>query len=295
MVEYRVQNSMKPFDLIFMDINMPVMDGLKATLMICKLNTGTPVIAMSANSAPAEKEQYIAHGMIDCLNKPFTSKELSSCLLKYLKPVSTDADIQSEAPRSIDKTQDAQDEEKLRNKLIHNFVKNNKNIYSEITKGISEGDIKLAHRLAHTLKSNAGFLDKKALQIAAENVENLLNNKEDPDLKSAAGQSAMAALKTELDAVLNEFEPLIEEILNGASRINGTNPVSYDRQKARFLFDELEIMFDGGSLECLSRIDSLRLIPGTEELIRQMEYFEFDTAIKTLALLKKECMEINRT
>jgi CheY-like chemotaxis protein len=278
----RVQNGLKPFDLIFMDINMPVMDGLEATEKICKLNTGTPVVALSANSAPAEKEQYLAHGMTDCLNKPFTPKELSSCLLKYLKP----------ADASEDETRNVQDEEKLRNKLINNFVKNNKTIYSQITKAISEGDIKLAHRLAHTLKGNAGILGKTALQKAADDVENLLKNNEDLDLKSATYQSAMAVLETELDAVLKEFEPLVDEIgRRNVSKVSEANSGTYDKQKAQALFDELEAMLDGGSVDCLNLIDSLRLIPGTEELIQQMEYFEFDTAIKTLEQLREQNKE----
>jgi CheY-like chemotaxis protein len=83
----RIQSGGKPFDLVFMDIQMPVMDGLAAGAEINKMKAGTPVIAMTATATPADREEYAAHGMPDCVNKPFTSQELWSCLLKYLTPV----------------------------------------------------------------------------------------------------------------------------------------------------------------------------------------------------------------
>lgn len=83
-VTRRQMNGEKPFDLILMDINMPVMDGLEAATKIRKLNTGVPVIAMTPNCALPEREKYQAHGMVDCLCKPFTLQELQDCLLKYM-------------------------------------------------------------------------------------------------------------------------------------------------------------------------------------------------------------------
>jgi CheY-like chemotaxis protein len=280
MVASRVQNSIKPFALIFMDIFMPVMDGIEATDEIVKLNTGAPVIAMTASSTPSDREKYMAHGMSDCLNKPFTPKELLACIEKYLKPLAS-AQVNQDTRNTQDT--DLRAEEKLRIKLINNFVRNNKTIYNEITKAIDEGDIKLAHRLVHTLKGNAGILGKTRLQKAAQNAENLLINEKD-----RTDQFTMEAVKTELDAVIKEFEPLVDE-----SWLNGEAVPSepFDREKAQVLFEELEVLLDGGDLECLRLIDSLRRIPGSTGLIQQLEYFEFDAAMKTLAQIKKEWTE----
>ena len=88
-VQDRVKNSEKPFDLIFMDILMPVMDGVDATTEIIKLNTGTPIIAMTSVNISSDREKYISCGMSECMSKPFTSKELLECLMKYLTPVYT--------------------------------------------------------------------------------------------------------------------------------------------------------------------------------------------------------------
>jgi CheY-like chemotaxis protein len=196
----RIQNGTKPFDLIFMDIYMPVMGGLDAATEIGKLKTGTPVIAMTPDNTPADREEYLAHGMADSLNKPFTSKELTECLVKYLKPQPV-----SPAPPNEKKyiqDGDIRFEEELKNKFIRIFVNNNKNKYNEITKAVDGGDIKTAHRLAHSLKGNAGMIGKKRLQRAAGDVQDLLKE-ENLYLESEVYHSVMGALKSELEAVIN--------------------------------------------------------------------------------------------
>jgi CheY-like chemotaxis protein len=86
-VKERLENNEPPFDLIFMDIFMPVMDGIEAAQSITALNTGTPIVAATANVMPGELENYRENYMQDCLAKPYTSQELWSILLKYMKPM----------------------------------------------------------------------------------------------------------------------------------------------------------------------------------------------------------------
>ena len=84
MIKERIANKEKPYDLIFMDIHMPVMDGLEAAEKISSLNIDTPVVAMTANVMTSDRELYRQLGMSDCVGKPFTSQELWACLLKYI-------------------------------------------------------------------------------------------------------------------------------------------------------------------------------------------------------------------
>ena len=85
-VQERVMNGEKPFDLIFMDMFMPVMDGIEAASRIAAMETGSPIVAMTANVMVDELENYRNNGMVDYIGKPFTSQELWRCLLKYLTP-----------------------------------------------------------------------------------------------------------------------------------------------------------------------------------------------------------------
>jgi len=82
----RVQQS--DYDLIFMDVQMPEMDGLEATRIIRKrLRHNSPmIIAMTANAMPEDREKCLEAGMDDYLSKPFKPRELQQILEKY-KPI----------------------------------------------------------------------------------------------------------------------------------------------------------------------------------------------------------------
>lgn len=76
------------FDLILMDVNMPIMDGLTATKLIKayeKENNlkNTPIVALTANSIVGDREKYLANGMDDYLSKPIIFDDLKQILHKY--------------------------------------------------------------------------------------------------------------------------------------------------------------------------------------------------------------------
>ncbi|MFT5106097.1 MAG: two-component system sensor histidine kinase/response regulator [Pseudoalteromonas tetraodonis] len=77
------------FDLIFMDIQMPVMDGTEATRRIRSLDdplkSQTTIIALTANAMKGDDEQYLAAGMNDYLAKPLDPKELQAMIAKWLR------------------------------------------------------------------------------------------------------------------------------------------------------------------------------------------------------------------
>ena len=73
------------YDLIFLDVQMPVMDGYTAVRKLrAELQLNTPVIAMTAHAMPGEKEKCIALGMNDYLPKPLIEEDLIAMLKKYL-------------------------------------------------------------------------------------------------------------------------------------------------------------------------------------------------------------------
>ena len=271
MVQSRMEKGEKQFDLIFMDIHMPVMDGLEATAKIFEFNAEIPIVAMTANIMSDDMEIYRKSGMNDCLGKPFTSQELWRCLMKYFTPVSIG---------TVQKNAQIEADMELQKNLQIVFVKNNQRKFQEIADALGAGDIKLAHRLAHTLKSNAGQIGKLILQQAAADVEHQLK-----DGVNLVTPQQMSILETELNAVLAEFAPLANE--PSPSALAQTEPL-LDAQSVRELTEKLEPLLEMGSPECQKFIDSLRLIPGSETLIQQIEDFEFETAAATLAGLKKE-------
>lgn len=79
----QVKKQTKPFDIIFMDIQMPIMNGYEATKEIRKLNFKNPVIACTASGLQDEKDSYFTNGMNDVLIKPFKKNDVLTILKKW--------------------------------------------------------------------------------------------------------------------------------------------------------------------------------------------------------------------
>jgi HPt (histidine-containing phosphotransfer) domain-containing protein len=182
-------------------------------------------------------------------------------------------------------------EQEFQRSLNVMFLKNNTKKFREITKALNEGDIKLAHRLVHTLKGNSGQLGKIPLQQAAQTVERQLKDEE-----NLVTEEQLRTLEIELNAVLSHMATEFPEQLDDYPSIAG-NPESneewLDEKSMLELIEKLELQLKMGSPDCQQFIGAFRLIPGNEELkaqlIQQMDDFDFDGAMVSLAELKKNC------
>ena len=177
--------------------------------------------------------------------------------------------------------EDSFNEDPFFNKMLLHFVKNNQNVYEEISTAIQSKDMILAHRLAHNLKSNAGHIKKSALQTAAKDLEQEL--KED-----RSSEVLLQVLKAELDLVLEELAPLLEEKEKEKEREKGQPQVSLALDEIEDIVAVLEPMLTSGNAAYLEYLDRLKQIPGSEQLVEQMENFDSSAASATLAILKKE-------
>ncbi|MCL2497061.1 MAG: ATP-binding protein [Symbiobacteriaceae bacterium] len=268
-VQARIDMGAKPFDLIFMDIHMPVMDGLTAAPRIIEMGTGTPLVTMTANVMADDRELYKAAGMLDYLSKPFTSQELWRCLLKYLTPVNF-VNVKEYENKNTDTD--------IQRQLKADFVTSNRDKLSEIMSALDTSDIKLAHRLVHTLKSNAGLIGQVVLQKAAATVEVALKGGE-----NRVTPEEMHALGIALGSALEELNPYLNEIKSLAP---ADTMVDLDANTVRQLLEALEPLLKSGNPESLKMMGDIRSITGSGELLRQMEDYDFDAAGKELAKMK---------
>ncbi len=78
--------NLKTYDIILMDLMMPIMDGFEATSIIRnsekKKDKKTPIIAVTANALDNEKEKCLKIGMDNFMNKPFSIEELNKIFIK---------------------------------------------------------------------------------------------------------------------------------------------------------------------------------------------------------------------
>ena len=149
------------FDLILMDINMPIMDGLTATNIIRDIQKDyydISIIALTANSIAGDKEKYLEQGMDDYLSKPIEYDKLISILKKYLekddnevieKNLSKDETILFDKSLIMERL--GLDESTV-NMLLDNFFLTLDNDLQNIQNALEEKDSNKISQSAHYLK-----------------------------------------------------------------------------------------------------------------------------------------------
>ncbi len=176
------------FDLVLMDLQMPVMDGYEATRLIRKqwAQDRLPIIALTAYASRDELEQCLKSGMNDHLTKPVQPERLYACLMQWIKaaagpgvaPVpSRDHQVRVALPERLPGLDPilgvallAGDAE-LYQRLVINFAHVGQGLGLKIRTALEESDLDHVRLLAHTLRGAAGNLAAIALQSAAGDLE----------------------------------------------------------------------------------------------------------------------------
>ncbi|MGJ8669550.1 MAG: response regulator [Oceanococcus sp.] len=185
------QVAVTDYDLVFMDMQMPVMDGIEATRRIRQLDSPhatVPIVAMTANAMQEDRQQCLDAGMNDHLGKPVNIDQLRSILTRWL-PVEMEAIMATrtipEAVANADSETPAFDfEGAIKNmadsrelwvRLARRYLETPL-AHSAISKWLSQGDKVSAQRQAHTVKGVAATLGLLKLQAAANALEQGIKN-----------------------------------------------------------------------------------------------------------------------
>ena len=162
------------FDLVLMDINMPVMDGIAATKAILEneqtfARNHTPIIALTANTLKGDKERYVTMGMDGHLSKPIVFEDLRNLLEKYITTELMDKDeplgLQTELKENIDKvaiaTKMGLDIVTLE-MILDNFFLTLEDDLAKLENACSTGNSEEIFKAAHYLKGACAnlFLDE---------------------------------------------------------------------------------------------------------------------------------------
>jgi HPt (histidine-containing phosphotransfer) domain-containing protein len=163
-------------------------------------------------------------------------------------------------------------EENMRNKYIATFVKDNSKTFSRLNDSLLQGDFKTAHRIAHTLKSSAGYLGKTLLQEAAASLEASLQN-EPPAYEPAQ----IELIKNELQLAISEFENILRQAKKEAQAVK-----ELSAEEISNLLSELKPLLENSDFAAADYVEKLQSIPGMEVLAERIDEYDFDAALKIL-------------
>jgi CheY-like chemotaxis protein/nitrogen-specific signal transduction histidine kinase len=201
------------FDVVLMDMEMPEMDGLEATVRIRGHEKGTgrhvPIIAMTANAMKGDRERCLEAGMDGYVAKPIQPAELWEAL-HTLAAGSAGGEAAAAAPagppvydRAVALKRVDGDEGLLR-ELVELFLDDGPRVLQELRDALAAGDAARVRRAAHTLKSSAGTFGAADAGAAAERLEILART---GDLSGAP--AAAAALEEQLGRLLSALRELV--------------------------------------------------------------------------------------
>jgi two-component system, sensor histidine kinase and response regulator len=191
--------SAEKFDIAFMDVQMPEMDGLAATAAIRESEkahgTHLPIFAMTAHAMKGDRERCLAAGMDGYITKPVRFSDIEQTLAGLAKTPVTPAKPAAEAvswnrAEALDRI--GGDEDLLRD-LCHIFLEESPKLLQKLQQAIAAGDTDGVMRAAHSLKGEAGYLGADGTSHAARQLEEMGQKK---DL-SRAGDT-LAALEREV-------------------------------------------------------------------------------------------------
>lgn len=301
----------RTYDIVLMDMQMPVMDGITATREIRKdpRFKDLPIIAMTANVMDDDIEACSKAGMWDHIGKPIELSELFGKLLKWIKPHQLQ-EIQEPTPirfLEIEKeepghcSQDnlpadipgldirlglkrAMGKKPLYFDLLKKYIDNQKEVPEHIHRSLVSGDYGTAQRLAHTVKGVSGNIGASRLQQSAADLEKVICN----------GLS-----RGEIWAMFETFAEVHGKLITGLMKTfpeaDPKNIAKVDKFKSDMICEKMTELLADNDSEALTYLeaqnDALCGVLGTAlfaSFTHAVNQYDFENALKLISLRAKQ-------
>ena len=290
------------YDIVLMDMQMPVMDGLTATVEIRKdtRHKDLPIVAMTANAMQQDKEKCVTAGMNDHLTKPIDPDELFRVLLKWLEPrpagvvqekvqlPANDQDIDLPAIEGLDTELGLRrvlGKKSAYLNMLRNYVSSQENTPVELRTALAAEDRATAERIAHTAKGVNGNIGASGLQKMAGKLESMIRDGAACD----AIEVGMAPFEKAHSAMLAALKATMptKEAMTGAPPDTAKAAAVLSRLRELLAGDDSEA---GDVLE--ENIELLRFVLGAEAFSRldyAIKQFDFEAALQLLDQTGNAC------
>ena len=303
-----VKASGKPskYELIFMDLQMPKMDGYDATRLIRKLKDykDLPIAAMTADAISGVKEKCMDAGMNDFVTKPIDPAEFYRALLRWIKPgkaetgkkIKTDTPVEKEREIEIPEIEGVDIEAGLRRinnnrelymKLLGKFLKNYSGFTNELRTKLERGNVNEAERMVHTLKGVSGNIGAMELHNSTIILDDNLRKPGKKDF-----DSELSGLDSLLKPILSLLEQTFEKTDVRKTDSQTVPDGDLDIVHFRKLLNELRLMLEESDFDAANMADELEKVRGiskyAEEIRKIRDYisdYEFDEAAKLVGQL----------
>jgi two-component system sensor histidine kinase/response regulator len=237
------------FDVVLMDMQMPVMDGITATRQIRQLPRlhDLPIVAMTANAMQGDRQRFLAAGMQDHVAKPIEPDDLWRALLKWVKPGSAAPAAMPTVP-SAGSTESAAEllmpidgvdlalglkhafgKKALYFTLLSKFIAGQARAAEQLAAALDANDWKGAERLAHTLKGTAATIGAMGVSEFAARLE--------ASIREQAPRTSLDAMVRDLSQPLATLVDALRDAL--PAEVGATAPGAVDPAQLRILIEQL--------------------------------------------------------
>ena len=309
------------YDLILMDVQMPVMNGLDAALAIRELSDRSqiPIVAMTANAFDEDRNNCLEAGMNDFLTKPVNPETLYQCLLKWLpRPESANENVPdkvsivenserrafTQRPPSYEATVLMQrlaripglnyeevvtrlrgNEEKF-GRLVELFLREHADDCQKLSAALSASNYASIEILAHSLKGSASLIGAREVAELANNLLRSIRQKEEISVIEQASATLAVRLKTLISG--------LQHAVNHDETLKP--PCTLDKDRCLQVLARLEQLLEDGDMEANALAESesplfqATLGDYNTKLLSAIQIFDYAQAIIHLRAARSTCL-----
>lgn len=279
------------YDIVLMDIQMPELDGLRATEKIraSKKNSEVPIIAMTAHAMEEDRIKCLNAGMNDYMSKPVEAEQFFEMMCNWVEKDIKIKEVEGEKIKGpsemVVKLSSFQTKAPIASlhgnwnlyiKLLKEFYKKYALARDEMQRLFSDGKQAEMKAIVHSIRGIAGNLGAMNLFISAQTLETDFNKG-----NVAMTSDNMKSFLDEVSNVMKDIRLINHEETTEQGVLDGTGEMTSNE-----LLDLLRNLLREGSSEAENYVSAIRKLDGVIEnrelLIQQIENYDFDDALETL-------------